>query len=295
MKTFIAFLLFAALAVVINGQTTSRPTRSTTTTRPRVTPTRQQGPPLRPVPSRAPTTLPPRPPQNPQTQTRQQPPVPTRTSQGPAVPTRSSPGPQPPTRPPPGNGGPPVPRPPVNPQNPDLPDGWPQAPTARPPPGGNEHLTSRPPRISVNGIPDPRCPMTMSDPMNRNPVQLPHESNCERFYKCDHGLAFEYQCPIGQHWNALRNYCDFPANANCGGNNPPLWNLPPNNNWNNNVPNLPPNNNWQNQPPNNNWNNQPNNNWPQQPPAVPLPEFIPPFQPNPPFQHPINIPMAPGK
>jgi len=289
MRNFIAFLLFAALAVVINGQTTSRPTRSTTTTRPRATPTRQQGPALRPVPSRAPSSIAPRPPQNPQTQTRQPPPVPTRTSQGPPVPTRTNQGPPVPTR---TSQGPPVPTRNPNPQNPDMPDGWPQEPT------------SRPPRISIIGIPDPRCPMTMSDPMNRNPVQLPHESNCERFYKCDHGLAFEYQCPIGQHWNTIRNYCDFPANANCGGNNPPSWNLPPNNNWPNQPPNNDwnnqPNNNWPNQPPNNNWNNQPNNNWPnnnwpQQPPAVPLPEIIPPFQPNPPFQHPINIPMAPGK
>lgn len=113
------------------------------------------------------------------------------------------------------------------------------------------------------GRPDARCPQ-FSDP--RNPVHLPHESNCGSFYKCDHGLAFEYQCPPGQHWNAFRNYCDFPANANCqsGAPVPRPQPLPQ-------LPLLPPTSNNNN---NNNW-NQPRNN------------------PNPHYEHPIIIPMAP--
>lgn len=106
------------------------------------------------------------------------------------------------------------------------------------------------------GHPDPRCPQ-FSDP--RNPVHLPHNTNCGSFYKCDHGLAFEYNCPPGQHWNSFRNYCDFPSNANCQLGSPvprpqPLPQQP-----------LPPTNNW----------NQPRNN------------------PNPGYEHPIVIPMAP--
>lgn len=208
------------------------------------------------------------------------PPLPTRSSEGPAVPTRSTPagGPPQPTRAPP-TPNPQVPGVPVWPIDPNDPNFPQDNPSGRP--------TTRPPRISVIGIPDPRCPMTQSDPMNRNPVQLPHESNCERFYKCDHGLAFEYQCPVGQHWNAARNYCDFPNLANCGGshwNNPPTWNNPPI--WDNPPAwNNPPI--WDSPPA---W-NPPNNNpgWPQQPPQQP-------WAPQPPiFQHPIEIPMAPGK
>ena len=71
-----------------------------------------------------------------------------------------------------------------------------------------------PPRVGP-GIPDPRCPIGSSI---KNPVQLPHHSDCNRFYKCDHGLAFEYRCPTGQHWSTSRNWCDFPNLAGCSTN-----------------------------------------------------------------------------
>lgn len=159
---------------------------------------------------------------------------------------------------------------PGNPQVPNLP-GWPEVPTAGTPmPPHNGRPVTRPPRISLTGIPDARCPMNQPA-NNRNPVHLPHQSNCERFYKCDHGLAFEYQCPIGQHWNAMRNYCDFPGNANCGGNN--IWNNNVPQFPNNNVPQFPNNPQWQ----------QPNNNVPQWN-GNRLPDF----------QNPIEIPMSPN-
>ncbi|CAO1431850.1 unnamed protein product [Diamesa tonsa] len=71
--------------------------------------------------------------------------------------------------------------------------------------------TPLPPRVGPS-FPDPRCPLGSG---LSNPVQLPHQSDCNRFYKCDHGIAFEYRCPSGQHWNVARNYCDFPNLAGC--------------------------------------------------------------------------------
>jgi hypothetical protein len=84
-------------------------------------------------------------------------------------------------------------------------------------------------------------------------------------------MAFEYQCPDGQHWNAMRNYCDFPGNANCQLNGGII-----------NGPNTRP-------------------NFPVPQPPVQLPQVPqwpdvnsrPDFNPNQRFQHPIVIPMAP--
>lgn len=124
----------------------------------------------------------------------------------------------------------------------------------------NARPTTRPPRVGLTGIPDARCPAQQNP---RNPVHLPHATNCERFYKCDHGMAFEYQCPVGQHWNVARNYCDFPNMANCGGHG--NFPMPPNSD----IPAWSPPNNWNPAP------MPPQNN-------VPI------------FQNPILIPMAPG-
>ncbi|CRK88646.1 CLUMA_CG002354, isoform A [Clunio marinus] len=300
-----------SIAVESGFGQTSRATRAPAPTR-RTTagrgPTRQQGVPVRPIPTRAPgngsptrqaapgqppipTRAPPAQPGQPPVPTRAppgQPPVPTRAPPGqPPVPTRAPPGQPPvPTRPPPGQ--PPMPtaqpiQPPIPTWAPDVnpnnPDGI-EIPTASVP----QRTTTRPPRISVVGVPDSRCPANQNP---RNPVHLPHQSNCERFFKCDHGMAFEYQCPVGQHWNARRNYCDFPNLANCDQNNwnwsppnnnwqnPPSWNNPSNNRpptWDSNPPS------WDSSPPT--WNNPPNN-WNNQIPQVPN------------FQHPIIIPMAP--
>ncbi|KAG5673373.1 hypothetical protein PVAND_003429 [Polypedilum vanderplanki] len=181
---------------------------------------------------------------------------------------------------------------PEHPENPDFDAAmFPTAPTIAPTP---EVIFVTTPRFPNNvpihpnipivpwnprneGRPDNRCPLNQNA---NNPIHLPHESDCNRFYKCDHGLIFEYRCPNGQHWNARRNYCDFPNTANC---------QPGSQNINNNVPVVPPspqvpdwNTNWV-----NNW-NMPNNNnnivpW-TPPPAV---------NPNPGFENPIIIPMAP--
>lgn len=44
---------------------------------------------------------------------------------------------------------------------------------------------------------DPRCPL-VEDP--DNPVHLPHEYDCNLFYRCDNGKLWLEQCPGGIHW-----------------------------------------------------------------------------------------------
>lgn len=44
---------------------------------------------------------------------------------------------------------------------------------------------------------DPRCP-SIEDPYN--PVHLPHEYDCEYFYKCDNMKLVLFRCPDNLHW-----------------------------------------------------------------------------------------------
>uniref|UniRef100_A0A182QPD8 Chitin-binding type-2 domain-containing protein n=1 Tax=Anopheles farauti TaxID=69004 RepID=A0A182QPD8_9DIPT len=46
-------------------------------------------------------------------------------------------------------------------------------------------------------------------------VELPHDTDCSKYYVCVGRVAFEKQCPAGQHWNAKNNWCDFTSQANC--------------------------------------------------------------------------------
>jgi hypothetical protein len=77
----------------------------------------------------------------------------------------------------------------------------PTVPTIQPPNGGRP--PTRPPRIGLEGRPDSRCPPNNA---GRIPVMLPHEFNCERFYKCDSGLAFEFQCPVSLKFNFFESF-----------------------------------------------------------------------------------------
>jgi Chitin binding Peritrophin-A domain len=242
MRIVLAVVLLAAVAGVIDGQT-SRATRSPQPQPPRTLPTRPGGPVRQQGPVRVTTARPngtTRPTQRPVGPTRptQGPVGPTRQTQGPVGPTRPSQGPVGPTRPSQGPVGPTRPTqetnrpvtqtqtmtnlwPTIRPIFPDIND-RPTVPTLSPLPGPNPipnppngQSTTRPPRIGLTGIPDNRCPANQNP---RNPVLLSHQSNCERFYKCDHGLAFEFQCPAGQHFNAMRSLCDFPVrNSFCDG------------------------------------------------------------------------------
>lgn len=184
--------------------------------------------------------------------------------------------------------------------DPDLMSNFPTAPTIAPMPDvifvstprfpvQNPNNPSHPnipitpwnPRLN-DGRPDQRCPLNQD---SRNPTHLAHETDCGRFYKCDHGMAFEYRCPDGQHWNARRNYCDFPSNANCR--------LSGNQHINNAVPVVP-------HPPpspqvpdwNPQWNPNNQHNW-NNPNSNIVPWTNPPINSNPGFENPIIIPMAP--
>ncbi|KYB26070.1 peritrophic matrix protein 14 precursor [Tribolium castaneum] len=59
---------------------------------------------------------------------------------------------------------------------------------------------------------DPECPWP--DPLNYT-VHLPHETDCTKFYKCDHGKKVEFDCPDGLHFNKELQVCDWPGNAGC--------------------------------------------------------------------------------
>lgn len=59
---------------------------------------------------------------------------------------------------------------------------------------------------------DPRCP-AVDEPLN--PVHLPHESDCELFYKCSNTHRILFQCPAQLHWSVVHDRCEWPSIANC--------------------------------------------------------------------------------
>ncbi|KAL1377545.1 hypothetical protein pipiens_016192 [Culex pipiens pipiens] len=46
-------------------------------------------------------------------------------------------------------------------------------------------------------------------------IMLPAVGDCTKFVVCVGSMAYEKQCPEGQHWSTERNYCDFIDRANC--------------------------------------------------------------------------------
>ncbi|KAL2714965.1 peritrophin-1-like [Vespula squamosa] len=52
-------------------------------------------------------------------------------------------------------------------------------------------------------------------------VHVAHESDCTKFYKCDHGKKVEMSCPLMNdkgdrlHFNPRLQVCDYPENAGC--------------------------------------------------------------------------------
>ncbi|KAL5292688.1 hypothetical protein ACFFRR_011459 [Megaselia abdita] len=48
-----------------------------------------------------------------------------------------------------------------------------------------------------------------------NPTHLPMPNDCTKFYKCDRGNAHPINCPNNLHWNAQKDYCDYPGLAKC--------------------------------------------------------------------------------
>uniref|UniRef100_A0A182S0I2 Chitin-binding type-2 domain-containing protein n=1 Tax=Anopheles funestus TaxID=62324 RepID=A0A182S0I2_ANOFN len=58
---------------------------------------------------------------------------------------------------------------------------------------------------------DPRCPLIDN---SLNPVFL-HATSCNKFLQCAYGKACELSCPIGLHWSAQLNRCEWPNVACC--------------------------------------------------------------------------------
>lgn len=59
---------------------------------------------------------------------------------------------------------------------------------------------------------DPDCPWP--DPLNYT-VHLPHETDCDKFYKCDNGVKKLFNCSEGTHFNPKLEVCDWPEDAGC--------------------------------------------------------------------------------
>ena len=58
-------------------------------------------------------------------------------------------------------------------------------------------------------VPNSRCPVVERDSF------LPHETDCESYYKCYNGCVTQYKCPDGLHFNMAILRCDWYFNANC--------------------------------------------------------------------------------
>lgn len=79
----------------------------------------------------------------------------------------------------------------------------------------------------VGGTRDVRCPIN-EDP--KKPTQLPHDSDCGKFLKCNRGNVIVLPCPAGLHWNDVKQFCDTVANAMCTKGSSMQWqrpNIPP--------------------------------------------------------------------
>ncbi|KAG5669038.1 hypothetical protein PVAND_016940 [Polypedilum vanderplanki] len=59
---------------------------------------------------------------------------------------------------------------------------------------------------------DPRCPIP--DDIY-NPTHLPHETECNLFYKCSHGRRVLMECPENLHWSVEYDRCEYPSIAGC--------------------------------------------------------------------------------
>ncbi|CAD7080519.1 unnamed protein product [Hermetia illucens] len=56
----------------------------------------------------------------------------------------------------------------------------------------------------------PDCPHSLN-----KDTFVPYPGNCRKYFQCWNGHAFVRHCPLGLHWNAVINRCDWPFRANC--------------------------------------------------------------------------------
>ncbi|KAK4881142.1 hypothetical protein RN001_004461 [Aquatica leii] len=67
--------------------------------------------------------------------------------------------------------------------------------------------------VCALGVFTSECPQVVEDP--EIDILLPHETNCNQFYKCSHGQKVLQFCQPGLHFNVEKQYCDWPYSANC--------------------------------------------------------------------------------
>lgn len=62
-------------------------------------------------------------------------------------------------------------------------------------------------------IADERC---RTDEDNKfHPIHFAHPTDCQMFYKCFNNFAYKVSCPLGLHYYAKKEACDYPHVAKC--------------------------------------------------------------------------------
>lgn len=49
----------------------------------------------------------------------------------------------------------------------------------------------------------------------RDNIRIPHESDCTRFYECQHGGLFKKKCDVRQIYDPFRKVCEWDYKTNC--------------------------------------------------------------------------------
>nr|XP_022900905.1 probable chitinase 10 [Onthophagus taurus] len=65
-------------------------------------------------------------------------------------------------------------------------------------------------------VPGDDCSSVVCPSQNGDfPVFHSHPKVCDRYCKCDWGVAYDMPCPDGLHFNPVLNVCDYPVDAKC--------------------------------------------------------------------------------
>ncbi|OXU25803.1 hypothetical protein TSAR_007966 [Trichomalopsis sarcophagae] len=90
------------------------------------------------------------------------------------------------------------------------------APTPKPTTTTTEAApTPKPTTTTTEAAPTPSYPTSCPAVDPEEPIVLPHECVCEKYYKCRNREQILQQCGSGLHFNPTSHACDFPSNAGC--------------------------------------------------------------------------------
>ncbi|KAJ8954257.1 hypothetical protein NQ318_005853 [Aromia moschata] len=67
--------------------------------------------------------------------------------------------------------------------------------------------------LRTNGATESKCPPQAAE--HPHSTNIPHETDCERFYICQKGKRIPMTCPSPFEFNAKTEACDWPQHANC--------------------------------------------------------------------------------